>query len=158
MDRPHQPGKSRAKTARRLSPEALVRRLEECWDEPDLPGGNGRPDAEGLQGAWETVAGPRPLELLVAGNHFAVRFRDGTVYMGDFELEPDAPPKTMVMRIEEGPARHKGKTARCVYDLDGFTLRWWLPEPGPRERPSRLPAEDDPRYLCVVLRRDGPHA
>jgi uncharacterized protein (TIGR03067 family) len=156
MRRARPNGKPAAKAGRLLSPEALVRRLEECWDEPDAPGGGGRPDADALQGVWEWVAGPRPVQLLVAGTRFAVRFRDGAIYMGDFELEPDAPPTTMVMRIEEGPARHKGKTARCVYHLDGGTLRWWMPEPGPRERPTAFPAADDPRYLCVVLRRGGP--
>jgi uncharacterized protein (TIGR03067 family) len=133
----------------------LVRRLEECWDEPGAPGGVDRPDAEALQGVWESGSGSQQVELLVAGSHFAVCFRDGAVYMGDFELEPDVPPKTMVMRIEEGPARHKGKSARCVYELDGGTLRWWLPEPGPRERPATFPAADDPRYLCIELRRKG---
>jgi uncharacterized protein (TIGR03067 family) len=136
-----------------LSPGALIRRLEDCWDEP---GCGGRPDAEILQGAWESVAGERPAELLVAGNRFAVRFRDGPVYMGDFALEPDVEPKTIVMRIEEGPAHHRGKCARCLYDLDGHTLRWWLPEPGMSEQPTTLPGAGDPRYLYMTLHHVGP--
>jgi uncharacterized protein (TIGR03067 family) len=154
MRKPAANGKG-SKSHWKLSPEALVRRLEECWDEPNPPDAV-RPDAEQLQGVWSSIDGPRGLDLLVAGSHFAVRFTDGTVYMGAFELDNGLLPKTMVMRIDEGPSRHRGKTAHCIYELDGRTLRWYLPEPGPRERPTAFPKANDPRYLFVVLRRNTP--
>ncbi len=149
-------GKSATKSGRRLSAEALIRRLEDCWDEPSLPD-SGRRDVEGLQGTWEAVSSPQPMELLVAGSRFAVRFKGGNLYMGSFELEPGSQPKTMLMQIEEGPQHHRGKTARCPYDLDGGTLRWWLPEPGSQEKPASYPEATDRRYIAVVLRRDDAH-
>src|SRR5262249_34473089 len=44
-------------------------------------------DLAQLQGVWISIAGQRPAELLIAGNLFTVRFLDGTLYMGTFEVE-----------------------------------------------------------------------
>src|SRR5262245_25967926 len=82
--------------------------VEDCGDEPVAPAGGDRPDLEALQGVWVSVAGRRAGLLLVSGSHFTVRFTEGDIYIGAFTLDPDARPKTMDMRIEDGPARHKG--------------------------------------------------
>jgi uncharacterized protein (TIGR03067 family) len=130
-------------------------RMEDCWDEPAADGA-ARTDLEGLQGAWGSVSGRRAAELLVCGGRFAVRFKDGDIYMGTFDLAPAARPRTMEMCIDEGPARHKGKTALCIYELDGDTLRWCAAEPGQTERLTAFPAGDDPRFLGLVFRREQP--
>jgi uncharacterized protein (TIGR03067 family) len=92
--------------------------------------------------------------LLVCGNHFTLHFADGDIYMGSFELDVKDRLRAMVMLIEEGPARHKGQTAVCFYEFDGDNLHWCTAGPGRSERPALFPAVDDPRYLCLVFRRE----
>lgn len=129
-------------------------RVEDYWDEPEPPEGEAGADLEELQGAWVSVSGRRPAEFLIAGHHFTIRFQDGAIYMGAFDLGQAARPKTMDMRIDEGPARHQGKTALCIYELAGGALRWCAVEPGKGERPSAFPPEDDPHYLALWFRRE----
>ena len=95
-----------------------------------------RADLEQLQGAWLSVSGRHQAEFLIAGNLFAVKFLNGKIYMGTLDLDAGERPKEMLMRIDEGPLRHKGKFALCIYELTGDTLRWCPTEPGSDERLS----------------------
>lgn len=115
-----------------------------------------RTDLEKLQGAWISVEGRRQVELLIAGHAFAFKFKGGDIYMGSFDLESEAQPRTMDMRIGEGPLKHRGEIALCIYELDGDTLRWCPTEPGTEFRLSRFPAVDDRNHLCTVFRREQP--
>jgi len=94
--------------------EEILRQEEDNWDEPELPKRGAEAELESLQGPWLTVAGKPRAELLIAGGHYTIRFEDGLIYMGVLELDPSARPKAMHMRIDEGPAHHKGKTALCL--------------------------------------------
>jgi uncharacterized protein (TIGR03067 family) len=136
--------------------QTLQSRIEDHWDEPDPFETGGPADLEALQGAWHTVSGRRSAEFLVSGTRFAVRFADGEIYMGVFDLNPAAAPKTMDMRIEEGPARHKSKTALCIYALESLTLRWCATNPGRSARLTAFPAETDVESLCLVFHRAQP--
>jgi uncharacterized protein (TIGR03067 family) len=111
-------------------------------------------DLERLQGAWESVAGRREAEFIFSGYLFAVRFKDGDTYLGTFRLDPQQQPRTMDMRIDEGPAHHRGKMARCIYEVADDTLRWCTGEPGAEERPKDFPMENTPKYLSLRLRRE----
>src|SRR5687767_1354919 len=71
-----------------------------------------RADLEQLQGVWQSVAGPKEARFLIAGHRFAFEFVGGDLYMGTFELAPDG---LMDMKVEEGPADHKGHIAPCLY-------------------------------------------
>jgi uncharacterized protein (TIGR03067 family) len=113
-----------------------------------------RTDLERLQGAWVTVAGRRPGLLLIAGHAFAIHFRDGDIYMGSLDVEPDEQPRLMHMRIGEGPLRHRGEIAPCIYEVDGDELRWCAAEPGSEVRLTAFPPVEDRRYLCMVFRRE----
>ena len=112
-------------------------------------------DLAQLQGAWTSIAGQRPGHLLIAGNHYAMWFFDGALYMGTFELEEDSDERTMTMRIKEGPPRHKGKLTQCLYHLMGDLLRWCPGKPG-QERPAVFPAEETRADLCLLFRRERP--
>jgi uncharacterized protein (TIGR03067 family) len=127
-------------------------RLEDSWDEPEPIEFQARADLELLQGIWSFVAGGREAELLISGDRYTMRFADGALYMGRFVLTPNGRLGTMDMQIEEGPPRHKGKTALCLYELDGGTLRWCTAGPGRTERPTAFPALDHPQYLHLVFR------
>jgi len=113
-------------------------------------------DLAQLQGAWASIAGRRQAELLIAGNLFTIKFLDGAIYMGTFEIDPSESPPAMDMRIDEGPIKHKGRITLCIYDLAGDTLRWCPGKPGAEQRPDAFPDEDDCDGLCLVLRREYP--
>jgi hypothetical protein len=113
-------------------------------------------DQAQLQGVWLSIAGQRPAELLIAGSLFTVRFLDGTLYMGTFEVDLEREPHVMEMRIDEGPGKHKGKVAYCLYELTGDLLRWAPGEPGLSHGPGEFPLEDDPTSLCLLFRREHP--
>ena len=110
-------------------------------------------DLDLLQGSWVSVAGPVEARLLIAGNHYAFEFVGGDVYMGTFDLAPGSGgPHHMDMRIEEGPTTDKGKTALCIYQVEGDVLRWCPARVGSGRRVSAFPRVDDTRYFSLVFR------
>jgi hypothetical protein len=115
---------------------------------------NKHPDLDHLQGEWLTVEGRRAGELFISGTTFNLRFLDGTAYKGSFTLVSEGACQVMNMHVEEGPSKHKGKSARCLYCLDLGLLRWCPSEPGSDERLTTFPDLEDPRYLHTVFRRD----
>ncbi len=110
-----------------------------------------------LQGTWDFFAGPREAQLIIAGNHFTIRFRSGDVYLGTFTLGTTDRPKTMDMLIAEGPERHKGQQALAIYALDGDRLIWCPAKPGATGRPRHFPAREDREPLCIVFQRQKEH-
>lgn len=139
------PGSGRRKGSMPATPSAYLEALRQ-----------NKNDLDHLQGVWLSIAGQRPAELLIAGSLFTVRFLDGTLYMGTFELDFDQEPRIMEMRIDEGPGKHKGKVARCLYDLTGDLLRWAPGEPGLSRGPAEFPSEEDATSLCLLFRREHP--
>jgi uncharacterized protein (TIGR03067 family) len=113
-----------------------------------------RQELEILQGAWVSVAGRHEIEILIAGCNFAVKFKNGPVYMGTLRLDPGQDPKAMDMLVTEGPERHQWKTALCIYDVEGDLLRWCPGEPGSKERLPDFPPQNHAEYYCTVFRRD----
>jgi len=112
-----------------------------------------RREQEKLQGRWLFVAGAREADLLIMGNLFTVRFRNGESYRGKFTLDPTHRPKGMDMRITEGPERHHGKIARAIYALDGKHLIWCPNKPGLDDPLPFFPPPGDTEHLCIVFRR-----
>jgi uncharacterized protein (TIGR03067 family) len=141
--------------ATHADPDTLPGRMEEYWDEPAVPADVLRAARDELQGAWFYVAGRREAELLISGNRFTMRFDDGDIYMGVFDLNPAGRPRTMDMHIDEGPPRHRGKIALCIYALEEGALRWCAAGPGLAVRLRGFPAEDAADYLHMVFRRDA---
>jgi uncharacterized protein (TIGR03067 family) len=107
-----------------------------------------------LQGVWIFVSGTREAELLFAGNHFTMKFRNGDIYLGTFRLDPTAKPKAIDVTVEEGPDRHRGKTSLGIYDLDGEHLIWAPSQPGMAERLTAFPPDNDPARLLFVFRHE----
>jgi len=132
----------------------MLDRLEDCWDEPAPPEHLARTDLEHLQGAWVSVSGRDEGVIFISGSRYTARFGDGAIYMGTFELLATVHPKTMEMRIDEGPARYKGQAALCLYELNGNMLRWCTAGPGQKERPATFPNGDQPQMLSFLFRRE----
>jgi uncharacterized protein (TIGR03067 family) len=111
-------------------------------------------DKERLQGTWNYVSGIRAAQMLIAGEHFTVKFANGDIYLGVYTLDPTAKPKMMDMTIQEGPDKHRGKTSLVIYELDGEHLIWCPAEPGTGNRRAAFPPDDDTQHLCIVFRRE----
>jgi hypothetical protein len=121
---------------------------------PALAGAKTHADLDYLQGEWLTIEGRRAGELSISGRNYKLRFLDGTFYQGTFEILNDSAPPAMLMHVAEGPAKHKGKSAWCLYALEVGQLRWCPTEPGSEERLSAFPDMEDKRYLSTIFRRD----
>ncbi len=115
-------------------------------------------DMERLQGAWISVFGNRYTQLLIAGNHYAVRFRDvDEIYMGTFELDENVEPRRMDMLIEEGRPEDIGKISMCIYEVDEETLHWCPNLPGKNVRLEAFPTDEDINHsFYTVFKRDWP--
>ncbi len=101
------------------------------------------------------VSGRRQATFLISGNLFTVHFADGDIYMGSFTIGSNGRFRTMDVHVEEGPHRHKGQRALCIYELDHDMLRWCTASPGQADRPGAF-AETEPMHLCLVFRRHRP--
>ena len=111
-------------------------------------------DKQRLQGTWNFVSGIRSAQMLIAGDHFTVKFKNGDIYLGVYTLDPTAKPKMMDMTVHEGPEKHRGKTSLIIYELDGDHLIWCPAEPGTGNRLAVFPADDDLHHLCIIFRRE----
>src|SRR5262249_35077309 len=112
-----------------------------------------RRDSDRLQGAWFFVSGHREAQLLIAGEHFTMRFKSGDIYVGTFSVDPTHKPRAMDMVGHGGPERHRGKTFRAIYEFDGEPLIW-CPGDADGQRLPAFPAEEDMAHLCIIFRRD----
>jgi uncharacterized protein (TIGR03067 family) len=137
-----------------FSSRKILDRLEDCWDEPALPEHLARTDLENLQGVWVALAGRHEAELYISGFRYTARFADGAIYMGTFELRTEGQPRTMEMSIDEGPARYKGQSAVCIYEVDGTLLRWCTAGPGRKDAPPAFPNGELTELLCFSFRRE----
>jgi uncharacterized protein (TIGR03067 family) len=113
-----------------------------------------RRDRERLQGSWRFVAGRREAQLVVEGDRFTMRFRNGDVYRGAVELHPTHRPRSMDLHIEEGPEAFQGRTALAIYHFDGDHLIWCPAPPGSPDRPRAFPTDGSAERLCIIFRRE----
>jgi uncharacterized protein (TIGR03067 family) len=113
-----------------------------------------RRDRERLQGTWTFLSGKREAQLLISGDHFTMRFRNGDIYVGTYTVDPTHRPRAMDLVIDEGPEPFRGKTALAIYEMDGEHLIWCPAEPGREDRLRAFPPEDDQGHLCIIFRRE----
>jgi uncharacterized protein (TIGR03067 family) len=113
-----------------------------------------RRDRERMQGSWSFISGRREAQLLISGDHFTMRFRNGDIYVGTFTLDPTHRPKAMDLQIHEGPEQYRGKTALAIYEIDGEHLIWCPAEPGRDQRLRAFPPQEDHGHLCIIFRRE----
>ena len=87
--------------------------METLLHDPDMVRGEAaRRDRERLQGVWDFFSGHREAQLLIQGEHFTVRFKNGPIYMGTFTLDPTRKPKTIDMVITDGPGAFRWVSGR----------------------------------------------
>lgn len=114
-------------------------------------------EREKLQGAWVFDNGDKKAQLLIAGNHFAVKLGRSRIYMGTFDIDPTTQPRAMDMLVEQGPVQHSGKIALCIYELEGDRLRFCAAEPGDEDRLTAFPDSEALKKfegLCATFVRE----
>ena len=110
-------------------------------------------DLDLIQGAWDSIAGPRECRLLVSGNHYAFEIVDGDVYMGTFDLQTESTPRRMNMNVVAGPNGYCDQTARCIYHVEGDVLRWCGSKPGSKCDLNSFPSIENDCFLSLVFKR-----
>lgn len=114
-------------------------------------------DLDSIQGAWESVAGPRDCRLLISGQHYSFEILDGDVFIGTFDLELDESPRRMNMKVAAGPNGLQDQTARCIYHIEGDVLRWCGGKPGSKCELHSFPSVHNDCFLSLVFRRARSH-
>src|SRR5262249_4089668 len=114
--------------------------LLESWfnvaDEPDFRAADADADKkekDKLDGAWNAISAESGgkkqsdanLALAFKGDEFSISFKKGDEEMiakGKFRVDPAKKPKTIDMKIEEGPEDATGRTTQGIYKLEGDEL------------------------------------
>jgi uncharacterized protein (TIGR03067 family) len=127
--------------------QLLMREMEKAREEA------ANRDRERLQGGWRFVAGQREASLIVSGDQYTMRFRNGDHYEGTLTLDPTCRPRAMDLTIDDGPVEHRGKPVVAIYQFDGDHLIWCPAPPGDTRRPEAFPTTDNSQALCLIFRR-----
>ena len=111
-------------------------------------------DLANLQGDWLTIEAWRAGELFISGCRTPSRCGFWTTPFTREPFESFAranTPQAMMMHVEEGPPKHKGKSAWCLYSLEVGQLHWCPTEPSSNERLTVFPELDDPALFAHAL-------
>jgi uncharacterized protein (TIGR03067 family) len=76
---------------------------------------------------------------------------NGQDYTCKVKADPKAKPATLDFLIDEGPEDAKGRTAKCIYKLDGEKLILCLSQPG-KDRPKAFEQNEGESYLFELKR------
>jgi len=124
-------------------------------DPSAVPAARGPTALDELQGVWHAVAGRRRASFIIKGDRFTFRFDSGETYAGRLTVDATPDPRHMDIQVEEGPAKHRGKLVRCIYQFDEEDCMHWCPgKPGEAERLSYFPSVRDERFLSLVFKRE----
>jgi uncharacterized protein (TIGR03067 family) len=120
-------------------------------------------DKEKLQGSWAAVSGEREGKedaeakehvLVFEGDKFSVKRGDKVMIQGTFKIDASKSPKTIDMKISEGPDDLKGKTAEAIYDLKGDELTWCVAHPGSGQRPEKFATKEGVQQMLIKFKRE----
>ena len=114
-------------------------------------GGDGKKGK--LQGTWTKEKDGKTIELTFADGTFAISFGEKKI-KGTYKTDAKKDPKHIDMTIKEGEPKFEGKTAHCIYEVNGDTLKWCANEPGKEGRPEAFPdTEGEGKTLYVIFKR-----
>src|SRR5262245_33898253 len=121
-----------------------------------------RADKDKLQGTWKFTSileGGNEEEdahdhtFTFKGDEFVVKLRDELMMKGTFKLDASRKPKTIDLKIEEGPKDRKGKTAPGIYQLDGDKLTICIEKAGSVNRPKELASTEGSKSILLKFER-----
>jgi uncharacterized protein (TIGR03067 family) len=127
-------------------------------------GGDDKSDAKSelanLKGTWVRELDGKTYIFNFNGEKYATifEFAEGTTTAtGTIAIDPTRKPKHIDAKIADGTGRgekRKGKTALCIYQLDGDTLKFCANAPGEEGHPEQFPdKEGEGKYLYLVFKR-----
>jgi uncharacterized protein (TIGR03067 family) len=121
--------------------EKEIERLQGTWSAVSMTGdGENQP----LEGA---LAG---LQVVVTGDHRAVRIRDTIASRTVFRIDPTARPKTIDVMVLEGALA--GQIMLGIYDIEGDLHRVCLSSPG-KGRPQEFASKPDSGCTFTTFKR-----
>jgi clostripain len=120
-------------------------------------------DKDKLQGTWNAIsitegtneeADAEGQTLAFKGDEFAVKSRDAVMMKGTFKVDASKKPKTIDLKIEDGPKDRKGKTAHGIYELKDDKLTLCIVKPGPGNRPKEFASKEGADTVLLKLERE----
>jgi len=111
-----------------------------------------------LEGAWVAEKDGIKVELTFAKDMFTVVTPEGKTIKGTYKTDVSKKPMHMDMTVKEGDAEAEGKTALCIYELDGDKLKWCANDPVKgNERLKDFPDKEGggPGHIYLVFKRAG---
>jgi uncharacterized protein (TIGR03067 family) len=122
-------------------------------------------DREALQGTWKIVSSEEDgktqeeaKESMVdfQKDTFTIKRGDELVAKGTFKLDPSKKPKTIDIRITEGPREgDKGLEYHGIYEVDKDTMRWCMNTEG-KDRPKEFTTKEGTNHSLLTLKRVKP--
>jgi uncharacterized protein (TIGR03067 family) len=123
-------------------------------------GDDAKSDLATLKGTWVRELDGKTFILLFNGENYALinEFTpERATATGTVTIDPTKKPRRIDIKVADGTgtgAKHKGKTARCIYQLDGDTLRFCSNRPGLEGYPEQFPdKEGGDKYFYFVFKR-----
>ena len=114
-------------------------------------GGDGQ-----LEGTWVAEKGGKKIELRFAKGKFVGAFPGGKTLKGTYKTDASKTPKQLDITFKETDPKVDGKTAECIYEVNGDTLKWAANDPTRgTTRPEEFPVKDRPGIISLTLKRAG---
>jgi uncharacterized protein (TIGR03067 family) len=86
---------------------------------------DGATEGDGIEGKWQCIAyqkqDPFQSVLIVRAGTYTISYKDGDVIEGNIRIDPNQNPA----HLDENPLTGylKGETLKCIYQIEGDTLR-----------------------------------
>jgi len=115
----------------------------------------GGDDKGKLDGTWITEQDGKKIELRFAKGEFTAEVGGKTI-KGMYKTDAKKTPKEMDITFKDSDPKIDGKTALCIYEVDGDMLKWAANDPGrgnprPKEFPEKERVGGD--YIYLMLKR-----
>jgi len=115
----------------------------------------GGDDKGKLDGTWITEQDGKKIELRFAKGEFTAEVGGKTI-KGMYKTDAKKTPKEMDITFKDSDPKIDGKTALCIYEVDGDTLKWAANDPGrgnprPKEFPEKERLGGD--YIYLTFKR-----
>lgn len=108
-----------------------------------------------LEGTWIATIKEEQVKLTLGKGKFTFQLPKGKTIKGSYTTDISKKPMHIDMAIKQGPPDSLGKTALCIYELKGNTLRWCASDPAeglPRPKMFKQVQGD---YLFLTFKRAG---
>jgi uncharacterized protein (TIGR03067 family) len=110
-----------------------------------------------LEGVWVADKDGKKVEMRFEKGAFTVTLAEKTV-KGTYKTDTKKTPHELDILLKDDDPKIDGKTALCIYEVSGDTLKWMANDPGQgNPRPKAFPAEQrfGGEYIYLIFKRAG---